>query len=220
MISAIIFDFDGVIVESLNVKTKAFTELFHNENKDVRRKIVDYHLRNLGVSRYDKFRHIYKKILKRTLSNDEFKILCAEFSSLVMNKVVAAVYVKGAKEFLQRYGHRYRCFVLSATPKQELDQIIRERKIRHFFKAVYGAPDNKSVIVRKILAEEKIGPKEAAYIGDALSDYRAARVNSVFFIARIKGEAAVFKNINCPKIRDLTRLQDRLRIISKDTGNN
>lgn len=220
MIKVVIFDFDGVIAESLDIKTKAFAELFQKENKNARRKIVDYHLRNLGVSRYEKFKHIYTKILKRPLGKNEFKMLCAEFSGLVRDKVIAAAYVKGAKEFLQRYAHRYRCFVLSATPKQELGQIIRERKIRHFFKAVYGTPDDKPVIVRKILAEEKARPKEAVYIGDSLSDYRAARANSVRFIARIKGKGGIFRNINCPKIRDLTRLQEKLRIISEDIGNN
>jgi len=220
MIKAIIFDFDGVIAESLDVKTKAFAELFQNESKNARRKIVDYHLRNLGVSRYEKFRHIYKKILKRPLSQNEFRIICAKFSGLVRDNVVAAAYVKGAKQFLQRYAHGYRCFLLSATPKEELGQIIRERKIRRFFKAVYGAPDDKPVIVRKILAEEKAKPEEVVYIGDSLSDYRAARANSVPFIARIKKEAGIFKNIHCLKIGDLSRLQDRLKILSKDTVNN
>ena len=58
VLSAVIFDFDGVIVESLDVKADAFRSLFadHPEHVD---QIVRLHRENLGVSRYEKFRTIY-----------------------------------------------------------------------------------------------------------------------------------------------------------------
>ena len=61
MIKAIIFDFDGVICESVNVKTIAFKKLFadYPEHQD---RIVEYHLVNGGISRYEKLR-----ILQSTL---------------------------------------------------------------------------------------------------------------------------------------------------------
>jgi beta-phosphoglucomutase-like phosphatase (HAD superfamily) len=57
MIETIIFDFDGVILESVTVKTEAFRELFSSE-PDCPDEIVEFHKRNGGMSRYDKFRHV------------------------------------------------------------------------------------------------------------------------------------------------------------------
>ena len=115
MITAIFFDFDGVLVESVDIKTGAFAKLFEREGEDVVKKIIEYHLNNTGVSRYDKFKYIYKEILNRVLSDDEFKMLCNKFAVLVVNAVVGAPYVKGAKEFLENYASRYQCSIVTAT---------------------------------------------------------------------------------------------------------
>ena len=55
MIKAIIFDFDGVIAESVNVKTEAFASLYEPYGKDVVNKVEQHHLANGGVSRFEKF---------------------------------------------------------------------------------------------------------------------------------------------------------------------
>ena len=38
-IKAIIFDFDGVLVESVNVKGDAFVALYENESKEIQKKV-------------------------------------------------------------------------------------------------------------------------------------------------------------------------------------
>ena len=58
-LKAIFFDFDGVLVESVDIKTRAFSKLFEREGEDVVKKVIDYHIDNGGVSRYEKFRYIY-----------------------------------------------------------------------------------------------------------------------------------------------------------------
>jgi beta-phosphoglucomutase-like phosphatase (HAD superfamily) len=50
MLRAIVFDFDGVILESADIKTNAFRALFASYPEHVDQ-IVDFHLRNAGVSR-------------------------------------------------------------------------------------------------------------------------------------------------------------------------
>ena len=59
MLKAILFDFDGVLVESVDIKTKAFAKLFENEGPEIVNKVVEYHLANGGVSRFKKFDYIY-----------------------------------------------------------------------------------------------------------------------------------------------------------------
>lgn len=206
MIKAIFFDFDGVIVESNDIKTNAFAELFTNESKEIRERIIDYHLNNRGVSRYKKIKFIYKHLLNRHLSNTEFNTLCNNFSTLVLEKVIKAEFVKGAEEFLENYRSKYKYFLLSATPQEEIERIIQKRHMGHFFQAIYGAPTKKSYAVRDILIRENLKPIQVLYIGDALSDYRVAKDCAVNFIARIDKNGFVFKDINCLKIKDLTCL--------------
>ena len=86
MIKTIIFDFDGVIVESAEIKTKAFKELFTDYPQKIE-EIVQYHLANGGISRYVKFRYIYEQILGQKLSEDTEIKLGKDFSKIVLQKI-------------------------------------------------------------------------------------------------------------------------------------
>lgn len=208
MIRTIFFDFDGVIVESVDIKTRAFAKLFEHEGEGIVKKVVSYHLNNAGVSRYEKFRYIYKEILKRFLSDEEFEMLCKKFAASVMDGVIKAPYVEGAKEFLENYSMEYKCFIVSATPQEEIEEISQKRHVRHFFKAVYGAPAKKNDVVRDILVKENINPCNAVYVGDAMSDYLAAKENNVVFIARVTNDNnLLFKDLDCIKLNSLVELE-------------
>jgi len=213
MIKAIFFDFDGVIVESLDIKTQAFAELFKDEGNEVVGKVVEYHLNNAGVSRYEKCRHIYSDMLNRELSDDRLQKLCDKFSKLVTDSVIKTSYVKGAIEFLRGDSSKYKCFIISATPQREIEHILRERGIVHYFKGVYGAPSSKGQSVGEVIKDYGLSPGESVYIGDALSDFEAAKRNSVKFIARIAGNQQIFRDSPCLKIEDLRKLQDLLESI-------
>ncbi|MDD5423154.1 MAG: HAD hydrolase-like protein [Candidatus Omnitrophica bacterium] len=206
MIKAVFFDFDGVIVESVDIKTAAFAKVFKGEGDEVVQKVIDYHVRNTGVSRYDKFKYIYKEILSRPLTDAKFGELCDNFAAIVLDEVIKAPYVKGALEFLKDSVKQYKYFIVSATPQDEIEGIVRARGISGFFEKAYGAPTKKADAVREALDSYKIKPREAAYIGDAMSDYAAAKENSVNFIARLSGGENVFEGISCIKIKDLSVL--------------
>jgi HAD superfamily hydrolase (TIGR01549 family) len=206
MIEILFFDFDGVLVESVDIKTEAFARLFEPEGTEVVQAVVAHHLKNTGVSRFDKFHYIYKNILRRPLEDAEFQRLCASFALIVVDAVVEAPYVKGALEFLSGYSERYRCFVTSATPQEEMERIVEARGMGRFFRGIHGAPTAKRDAVRMTLAKERVEPSRACYIGDALSDYQAAVDTGVHFVARINGNAPLFAGINCPKIMDLVTL--------------
>ena len=210
MIKAVIFDFDGVLVESVDIKTGAFAKLFEKEGKDVVKKVVDYHLKNAGVSRFEKLEYIYKNILGRPLPKSEFEDLCQKFARLVTNEVVAAPYVKGAREFLRRSYSRYACFISSATPQLEIEEIVRRREMERYFKGVYGSPKAKKDIVKDIMMMNGLAGHESVYVGDALSDYGAAKANGVIFIARVTGPESVLHTIGALKVKDLCGLDTML----------
>jgi len=184
MLKSILFDFDGVIAESVDVKTDAFRALFGEQKRYVN-EIAEFHIRNGGMSRYDKFKFIYKDILKKELSKNEFHSLCDRFSELVVEKVVESSFVKGAEGLLARSASLYKLFVVSGTPQDEIRQIVKRRKIDKYFAGVFGSPETKTDLINSILKSESYYPQEAIFIGDSINDLEAAANTGTRFIARI-----------------------------------
>jgi len=211
MIKVLFFDFDGVIAESVDIKTRAFARLFEAEGNDIVRKVVDYHSKNTGVSRFDKFKYFYKNFLHRPLSNAEFQSLCNKFSKLVMDEVVNAPYVKGADEFLRKFSDGYHCFIVSATPQQEMEEILRRRDIIRYFKKVYGSPTTKKQAVGLTLKDEDVAPGDSLYVGDARSDYEAAKELGVHFVAVVSEKDVIFNQIDCIKLNNLLDLDQEIQ---------
>ena len=182
-IAALILDFDGVILESVGVKTRAFHELF-SFRPDLVGEIVDYHRRNTGVSRFDKFRHIYREILKEPLTDKQFTWLSDRYADLVVDGVLASPFVPGAQEFLRKFSTRLPLFIVSASPQEELESIIRRRGLSPFSRKVFGAPTRKEEAIREIFVMTGSAPGETLFVGDALNDLNAAMATGVRFIGR------------------------------------
>ena len=204
MIKAVIFDFDGVLVESAEIKTEAFGQLFSTYPYKVH-EIVEYHKRNMGISRYVKFRYFYENILGKKLFHDEEMELGEKFSQIVLEKILKAPFVGGALDFLDKYHKKIPLFIASGTPDNELQYIVEERGISRYFKEIHGTPRKKPEIVLDILSRYSLNAPEVVFVGDAESDLKASRETSVRFIARISpGNDAL---LGCPqKIKDLYAL--------------
>lgn len=195
MFRLIILDFDGVVLESVSVKTGAFRTLFLDEPDQVE-EIVDFHIRNGGMSRFDKFRYIYTNILKRDLDQITFDRLSEKFALLVFDAVLNVPFVPGTEGFLERWSHKLPLYIVSATPEHELLEIVRARNLTKYFRKVYGAPRKKADCIREILATTKTSAVEALFIGDALNDLAAARDVGVKFAGRVKeGDPAIFQDL-------------------------
>jgi len=63
------------LVESVNIKTAAFRELFKDEEENDLSGILDYHKKHGGISRRNKIIYFYKNILKRKLTEERLKEL-------------------------------------------------------------------------------------------------------------------------------------------------
>jgi len=184
MLKAIIFDFDGVIAESVEVKIEAFRRLFA-EFPEHLPEIIEYHKTNGGISRYVKFRYIYEKILKKPLSEAESQRLGGLFSQYALEEVIAAPFVAGAEEFLTRYHQKLLLFVVSGTPEEEMRLILEKRHMVSFFKGVYGSPRSKAALITTILKDNQLLQEEAVFIGDSINDYDGAMAAGIRFIGRL-----------------------------------
>lgn len=212
MIKAIVFDFDGVIIESAEIKTDAFRTLFAG-NPGKLPEIIAHHQKNAGISRYEKFRYIYETILGQVLSVQKEAELGEEFSRIVLEKVLNAPYTAGAIEFLCRNKDCYHLFVASGTPQEELQDIIAHRRLSQYFKEIHGVPKQKDEIIEDILNRYSFTKKEAVFVGDAESDRIAAEKAGVSFIARITSDNPELRDCHW-QINDLTGLDTILNDLS------
>lgn len=203
---AIIFDFDGVLVESVDIKTQAFAALYANYEPKIVAQVVAFHLANGGLSRFEKFRYFHNKLLGLTLSLEEENRLAAEFSAHVEAAVADAPWVKGAKEFLVKYHTNIPLFVASGTPEEELKRILKKRHISHYFRATFGSPAKKGEVLRGILENGGYRPEKVLMIGDSLLDLEGANEAGVCFLGRLASLDNIFP-LGVPVLPDMTGLQ-------------
>ncbi len=191
-VSAFVLDFDGVILESNHVKNQAFRDLFAGFPQHLPA-IERYHCGNEGLSRYVKFEWIYRKLLNQPLDQAAVALLDQKFSALVVEGVLASPFVAGAQQFLERFSDRVPIFVASGTPEAEIRDIMRRRGLEKYFAGVFGSPDTKAVIARRIIARHNFRPEECLFVGDALADLEGAAAAGMRFVGRLRpGAGFVF----------------------------
>ncbi len=182
---AVFLDFDGVLAESADIKTRAFAEMYRPYGPDVVDAVIAHHKAHAGVSRRKKIRYCHKIILGMRLSEDELEALAQRFSLLVEDAVVAADWVPGARTFLEAHHGLVPLFVVSGTPEPELRRIVGRRAMGAYFVAVRGSPPSKVPIIRALLEDHRLKPEEVLFVGDSMTDYRAAAATGLPFVGRV-----------------------------------
>ena len=153
LIKNIFFDFDGVIADSVNIKTEAFEQIYLPHGWEIACKVVKHHRENGGMSRFEKFKFYHKEFLGINLSNYEINKLAIRFSLLVKEGVISAPEVKGSSKFLHEFENKLCMFIITGTPTEESVEICISRGIFDCFKGIYGSPQKKGFWAEKILKE-------------------------------------------------------------------
>jgi len=209
LIKDIIFDFDGVICESLDVKAEAFYELYLPYGKDIALKVKQFHLQNGGMSRFDKFEYFESNFLNKNINRNIIIELAKKFSNIVKEKVIKAPLVEGIEDFLKNDSKKYNCFIVSATPIEELQVIVEKKDLSKYFKEILGTPKNKIELVDYLIKRYNINTNHTLFIGDAKTDFLTAKEHKINFILReTKDNYNIFDN-DMFKIKNLVDL-DRI----------
>jgi phosphoglycolate phosphatase-like HAD superfamily hydrolase len=183
----VIWDFDGVIKDSVSAKGNIFADIFSNATSQTRQRILDHHHRNGGVSRYVKI-PLYMSWCNIPETNENRDRLFSLFARQSFESVVNAPWIEGVQEYLRINEKKQRFYLVTATPVKEIQQIIAALDIDTCFLGAFGSPLQKKEAILSILDKEKgLKRSDSVFIGDSEVDYEAATACGVPFILR--GEA-------------------------------
>lgn len=181
----IIFDFDGVLVESNKIKDQAFEQVF-KDFPDYYDMMMAYHQLHISASRVHKFEKLLNVIGKK---GDKALMgsLMKNFSDYSLSLMKKVSFVPGATELLQ-YLKNKPVYLASVTPIEDLNLVLEHIGIKPFFIDVYGCPPwTKSGAINDILKKNFITPDQAVLIGDSEGDFQCSKETGVHFIARNSG---------------------------------
>ena len=179
----IFWDFDGVIKDSVEVKSVAFGQLFSSFGRGIKKKIINHHKMNGGMSRFDKL-PIYIKWTEQKSTQEMVDDYSAKFSTLVRQKVIDSQWVPGVLNYLSSNHNKQKFFLVTATPQLEIEEILFELDIYDHFEQIIGSPTVKGESIKMLLDKYKVDIKRAVMVGDSKSDYEAAILNNIQFVLR------------------------------------
>ena len=181
----IVFDFDGTLIDSNQLKYDAFFKLFPFDAppKNIIEEVLDEFLEE---SRYVILREILKRVDTETINENELdnrvRELATEYNDLVVDGAKRCREKPGAKEVLESLSKRYRLYLSSTTPEVSLKEIVKHRKWRNYFCDIFGYPNDKASVLLMIIKKEGLNPVEVLVVGDGMSDMDSAdKVGCRFF---------------------------------------
>ena len=210
-IRLVVFDFDGTLCDSAEVKTDAFHALYLDDHgPDFADAVRRYHLDNAGVSRYAKIRHVESEMLGVEPTPQRIEEVASRFSTLVEHAVIAAPLFPGVLTFLERAHTVIPLAIASATPTDELARIVEAKDLSKYFTTVEGSPRSKGEILRSLVVEAGVEASDVVMVGDQPSDLAGAREAGTRAIV-ITDDPGAFAAPTVPRFTDAAAwLSDRL----------
>ena len=182
MPSIIIFDFDGVIVDSNEVRMNGFIRLYQNRYPWAIDEFRRYLRLNSGLSRYKKIEYFYKNILR---IEPELTILtkdAEDYSSIVTSDVIKAPFIDGSIDFIKKNINRFEYAMISSSNQLELIKICMSRDIDKYFTEILGSPIEKNKNIERFIRNKNAIKSEIVYVGDTKYDEIAALNSGISFI--------------------------------------
>jgi phosphoglycolate phosphatase len=172
--AAILFDFDGVIVDSARLKTQAYAKIYAGEDPAKVAAAMRHQQLNGGITRRATLAHFERSFFGRAGDPDSVERLAVRYGQIVYDAVVACPFIAGAQTLLNRALGRVDMYLISGTPHEELLEIVRARNLGRYFKSMHGAPTGKPEAFKRILDKGRYKPEQTLAVGDSMTECEAA----------------------------------------------
>lgn len=178
----ILWDFDGVLMDSNSVRDLGFETVLANYPAEQVQALMTYHKANGGLSRYVKFRYFFEEILKKPVTEEMIETLAKAFSDIMRKYLTNPdLLIKDSMNFVRHNHEKFAMHIVSGSDQKELRYFCQELGISIYFLSINGSPTTKKQLVLNILTNYKYNKKEVVLIGDSINDYDAAIENNISF---------------------------------------
>ena len=178
----IIWDFDGVIIDSDNIRTESFRETFKDFGIDSVDKLINYHKLNGGLSRYHKVNFFFNKILNKNITDDDYKSWVELYGKYCKDRLCdKSLLIEDSINFIRKNYKIFSFHIASASDEKELKFICEKLEISDYFISINGSPTTKVNNVKNILNSYHCIKENCCLIGDSINDREAAKINNIKF---------------------------------------
>lgn len=181
--TTLVFDCDGVVLDSNKVKTEAFYQATLPYGEAAAQAMVDHHVANGGVSRYKKFAYFLEQIAPNYTEQQgpDLGALLQAYAGHVREGLLRCEMAPGL-EALRKQTSNARWLIVSGGDQAELRDVFASRGIAEWFDGgIFGSPDTKDEILARELASGAI-QQPALFLGDSKYDYQAASAAGLDFV--------------------------------------
>jgi len=179
----ILWDFDGVIMDSMPVRDKGFEIVLKSYPKEQVVLLMQYHRSNGGLSRYNKFRYFFEEIRKETITDEEIKVLAEKFSLVMLQNLLDEnLLINDSVRFIKNNYKKYAMHIVSGSDGNELRYICEKLDLSKYFISIDGSPSPKNELVKELLEKYAYKKEETCLIGDSFNDLQAAVENNIEFL--------------------------------------
>ena len=200
-----VFDFDGVIIDSTEVKVDEYRNLFSQftKNEATLNKIINIYRNSAGIPRETTLKKVFKEVLDKTLSNQEVENLSLDYSKKIFQRLDAIEPLKGFLEYLAIHKETNK-HIISGAPNSDVSYLIKKLNLTKYFKSIKGGPLNKKNEITNIRKLAKVKAQNIVYFGDQKNDCIAAKSAGVDFIGINAGSN--LDTMECKKFQNFEKL--------------
>ena len=178
--ATLIFDCDGVVLDSNKVKTAAFYNAALPYGASAAETLIEYHAKHGGISRYVKFKYFLKYIVKTKMEKIKLDILLDDYACEVREGLLSCQISPGLEKLRRITENRW--LVVSGGDQNELRSVFAQRNLVEIFNGgIFGSPQTKDAILSRELGNDNI-KLPALFIGDSKYDYQAAKTANIDFV--------------------------------------
>lgn len=206
---AVIFDFDGVILDSARMKTNAYLDLYGLRDPAMQERLRRIVWRNGGLSRVKMLPILERELFDRATGEDGIMELARRYADIVDRRVNDCPLIAGAESLLDRLSGTP-CHLVSGTPQDTLLGTVRAKGLEDRFVSVTGSPSVKAEVFAAIVAAGGHEATRTLAVGDSLTELDAARTSGIAFIGVVPLDEPNPFPADVPTVNDLFGLAQRL----------
>ena len=126
-LETLLWDFDGVILDSMVVRDIGFERIFEAFPKHQVDELLDFHRTNAGWSRYVKIEHFFKNIAKIEFTQKDILKYAANFSVIMKKELTNPTrLITDAVDYIKAHYTKQNFHVVSGSDHLELNFLCKE----------------------------------------------------------------------------------------------